>query len=201
MLALDHVAIAAERLGDGVEAVESVLGVPLQTGGQHPHFGTHNQLLGLGAEYLEVIAIDPTAKDLGYPRWFHLDAFQGPPRPTNWILRTTDLEVALEVLGPSYGKPVSLERGDLRWRMAVPQSGLLPFDNCAPAIISWDTPPPTPRLTDRGCRLHSLIVSHPEAEMLRNTFASLLDDHRVEFESGPPAIKVEVSTPSGIREL
>ncbi|MEL6648491.1 MAG: VOC family protein, partial [Pseudomonadota bacterium] len=45
MLELDHLAIAAETLEDGREAVEAALGVSLQPGGQHAHFGTHNLLL------------------------------------------------------------------------------------------------------------------------------------------------------------
>lgn len=177
------------------------MGVPLQQGGQHPHFGTHNQLLRLGTEYLEVIAIDPAASAIGYPRWFHLDAFSGPPRLTNWILRTPDLDAALNVLGPEYGVPVSLQRGDLRWRMAVPREGLLPFDNCAPAIITWETPPPAERLKDRGCALHSLTVSHPGAQELEDALAPLLNEARVRFSTGPAGISADISTPSGMRSL
>jgi hypothetical protein len=62
MLSFDHLAIGAETLDEGVEAVEAALGVPLAPGGGHPAMGTHNRLLSLGpGEYLEVIAIDPDA--------------------------------------------------------------------------------------------------------------------------------------------
>jgi hypothetical protein len=60
-LRLDHLAISAGTLDEGVAAVEEALGVPLAGGGQHPHMATHNRLLGLGDLYLEVIAADPAA--------------------------------------------------------------------------------------------------------------------------------------------
>ena len=59
MLVLDHIAVAATDLAAGAQAVEAKLGLPLQPGGQHPHMGTHNRLMTLGPDYLEVIAIDP----------------------------------------------------------------------------------------------------------------------------------------------
>ena len=94
-LALDHIAISAETLEAGADWVEMALGVPLAGGGKHPHMGTHNRLLSLGDLYLEVIAIDPAAPMPAHPRWFDLDHFAGPPRLTNWICRTSDLDAAL----------------------------------------------------------------------------------------------------------
>ena len=39
---------------------------PLESGGRHPHMGTHNRLLSLGPDlYLEVIAVDPDARSAG----------------------------------------------------------------------------------------------------------------------------------------
>ena len=87
VLGIDHIAISAGRLQEGVEYVEAALGVPLEAGGRHLRFGTHNRLLNLGELYLEVIAIDPQAEAPFAPRWFDLDRFSGRPRPTNWICR------------------------------------------------------------------------------------------------------------------
>ncbi|MEM9350589.1 MAG: VOC family protein [Pseudomonadota bacterium] len=201
MLTLDHIAVAAGDLASGADAVERALGVPLQPGGQHPDFGTHNRLLGLRAEYLEVIAVDPSAPPLGRARWFHLDAFAGPPRLTNWIVRTSSLEAALEALGPEWGVPVSLSRGDLRWRMAVPASGLLPFDNCAPALIEWETEPPMARLTDQGCTLSELVVRHPEVRALAGALEPHLSDARIRFQAGMPGLAARIVTPGGAKVL
>ena len=136
---LDHIAIAGETLEAAVAHVEEALGVPLLPGGKHVHFGTHNQLLGLAdGLYLEAIAIDPSAPALDYPRWFDLDRFEGKPRLNNWICRSDDLEAELARLPKGAGRPVALQRGDLRWRMAVPETGILPLSGSFPALIQWD---------------------------------------------------------------
>ncbi|WP_370657320.1 VOC family protein [Deinococcus sp. KNUC1210] len=71
--ALDHLVFATADLASGQAALEQRLGVPLQPGGQHQYFGTHNAVLNLGPLYLEVIAVDPAAPALPRPRWFELD--------------------------------------------------------------------------------------------------------------------------------
>ena len=40
-----------------------------------------------------------------------------------------------------------LSRGDLRWQMAVPGDGILPFDNMFPALMQWHSPHPAAQLT------------------------------------------------------
>ena len=195
---LDHIVVSAAPLCDGTAALERALGVPLQVGGQHALFGTHNTLLSLGSEdYLEVIAVDPSAAPLPRARWYDLDRFAGPPRLTNWAIRTDDLETALSAMGDGFGTPVAVTRGDLAWRMAVPSDGILPFDNCAPAFIQWDTPPPGPRLTDQACRLEKLIVRHPEATAMAALLADHFQDDRVVFERGTPGLTAVIKTPTG----
>ncbi len=204
LLRLDHIAVAGATLDEAVAACETALGVALQPGGQHPDFATHNRLLGLAdGLYLEAIAIDPAAPAPDRPRWFDLDRFSGPARLTNWICASDDMDGALAKLGQGAGQPVSLRRGDLRWRMAVPQDGVLPFDNLHPALIQWDSPVhPSALLTASGCGLKRLIVAHPEAASLSDRLLPLLDDARVVFETAPvPALRAEIDTPHGLRFL
>ena len=115
-LRLDHIAISAATLDAGADWVKMALGVPLAGGGKHPHMGTHNRLLSLGDLYLEVIAVDPAAPKPAWPRWFGLDDFRGPPRLTNWICRTDDLDAELAAAPPGTGTATDLSRGDYRWR-------------------------------------------------------------------------------------
>lgn len=203
MLRLDHLAVSARALAEGVAAVEEALGVALAGGGQHPHMATHNRLLGLGDIYLEVIAADPQAPRPAWPRWFDLDRFSGPPQLTNWICACDRLEEALAHAPPGAGAPVDLQRGDYRWRMAVPEDGQLPFDGCFPALIQWQGHlHPARALPESGIRLVAFEMTHPQAGALQAALAGRFSDPRVSLRQGPEkAMQAVFATPRGERAL
>jgi len=203
MITFDHIAIAGETLADATAHVEGALGVPLQQGGEHDIFHTHNTLLGLeNGLYLEAIAINPAAPTPTRPRWFDLDRFTGAPRLTNWVCRCDDLDATLAKLPTGFGTPIDIQRGDLRWRMAVPDSGLLPYDNCAPALIQWvGDAHPAPRLAQQGCKLTSLDVRHPQGPALGAMLAAVLLDTRITFSTGPMRLEAQFATAAGPKTL
>lgn len=194
MLELDHLAVSAADLAVGTARIEDLFGVRLAPGGKHPDMGTHNRLLSLGPGlYLEVIAIDAAAPPPDRPRWFDLDNFDGPPRLTTWIVRCDRLEAALADAPEGTGLPMQLQRGDFRWRMAVPELGQLPLGGLAPALIEWQGDAhPADRLPDAGVRLTRLVVSHPRIREVPH-----LDDPRVVLSEGPPSLRTAFSTPKG----
>ena len=204
MLELDHLAVSGESLEAAVAHVEDALGVAMGAGGQHAHFGTHNRLLGLGdGLYLEAIAVDPDVASLPYKRWFDLDRLSGAPRLGNWICRSDKLvtDVAgMAGVGLDVGQPVALTRGDLRWRMAVSESGELPFDDMFPGADAvgccCDA---RALLAPSGCRLLRLEVAHPEAYRLRQVVG--LADTRVVFVEGAAELRAQFETPHGERVL
>jgi len=203
LMEFDHIAVSGATLAEATAACEAALGVTMRPGGRHDVFFTHNTLLGLEyGLYLEAIAVDPGAPVPGRPRWFDLDRFSGKARLTNWICRTSNMDAALERLGPGAGEPVALRRGDLRWRMAVPASGVLPFDNCQPALIEWQSPVhPSVTLGSSGIALRRLTVRHPEAARLEALLSPLLEDQRVVFETGAAGLSAIFDTPRGERVL
>lgn len=202
MFTFDHIAIAAENLADGVQYLEDSLGVKMTPGGEHVLMSTHNRLLGLlDGLYLEVIAINPDAPDPGRPRWFDLDNFRGTPRITNWILRCDDLAASLATLPIRAGEPVVLSRGDLRWQMAVPTDGKLPYDNMAPALIEWDGDAhPANRLPQSGVRMTGFDIQHPEAGTLKSLF-SATKGPALHFNTGDARFTAHFETPHGPRSL
>lgn len=199
---LDHLAVCCRTLAEGEAFVTHRLGVAPGPGGKHALMGTHNLLLGLGDLYLEVIAVDPDAPAPPHPRWFDLDRFAGPPRLAHWIAATDDLSGDIARSPQGTGTPVALARGDLRWRMAVPPDGRLPFAGMFPALIAWDGPlHPAALLADHGLRLTRLVVSHPRAEGLQQALAGRLDDPRLVIVQGAPGLAAHVMTPEGPRLL
>lgn len=204
-LSFDHLVVTARTLDEGTSYVEAVLGTKLSKGGKHVKMGTHNRLLSLGDNaYLEVIAIDPDAPKPAQRRWFNLDTFSGAPRLMNWVCNTDDIEAALEAAPSGTGTPLALMRGDLKWQMAVPEFGRLPFDDAMPALIEWhsDTRPPQ-MLDDVGFRMTRLDVFHPNADDLIAGFPALNALHGfVSVLPGPEKrLIATISTPAGDRVL
>lgn len=198
MLTLDHLAVGAETLEEGVAWVEGKLGVQLRPGGQHAHYGTHNRLLGLAPGlYLEVIAKDPSASPTGRPTWFDLDRFSGPPRLSNWLCRTNVLEAYADIAGPA----VALSRGALTWETTVPDDGSLPMQAGHPTLLRWGAGvrPPGVGLPESGCTLRRLTVTHPQAGWLRDHVR--LDTDLVEFATGAVGLSAEIATPNGLCTL
>ena len=185
MLVLDHIAVAANTLDEGRAFVARRLGIEMGPGGQHARFGTHNLLIGLeDGLYMEVIAIDPQAPPPPDARWFDLDGFAGAPCLHNWICRSEDIEAALAQMPDGAGRVVDLARGDLRWKMAVPQEGKLPYDEICPALMQWQGDHPAAKLPQSGARLKQLELTHPDADALAATLAPLLQDPRVVLKTG-----------------
>ncbi len=199
-LVLDHLAVVGETLEAATAHVEDLLGVTLEPGGVHDVMGTHNRLLSLGpGVYLEAIAINPEADTPKRARWFNLDQFNGPPRLGNWIARTEDLTSALAAAPRGTGVPLALQRGRFMWTMAVPASGQLPYDAVAPALIQWDCAAhPADVLPDRGCRLKALMLTHPQARGLQESFPDLGSVPLVRIREGEtPSLMAVIETPDG----
>lgn len=203
---LDHLVIAARTLGEGRAWLEGRLGVPLQPGGEHRHFGTHNALLSLGPDaYLEVLAVNPAAPVPEHPRWFGLDTpevrerLEDGPLLLHWVARMPDL-AGLD-LAP-HGEALALARGEHRWTLTVPQGGGLPDGGVVPSLIVWHTPPPPSRLPDAGVRLLTLRLGTPDPDGLRATLDRLAFGGEVEvYEAPQPELAATLETPHGLVTL
>ena len=163
--------------------------------------GTHNRLLRLGNIYLEVIAVDPDAPAPNRPRWFGLDSLQlAQPRLIHWVARTDDLEaIAARSLEP-LGTVTDAARGDLRWRITIPDDGHLPLDGLVPTLIEWNSPHPVSRMIESSCELVSLTGSHPQPERVRAALTSI--GARLEVSEGAvPTLRAVISSPNGLVTL
>jgi hypothetical protein len=178
---LDHLALAATTLADGIDYIASLTGVVAHPGGKHVTMGTHNALLRLGERlFLEIIAIDPQGTKPARPRWFGLDgmALQSElterPRLIHWVARTDDIERAAALCPIDLGPAHRLVRGDYRWRITIPDDGRLPGRGLVPTLIQWDVAKhPADALPHCGVTLAQLAGTCPEPAPVRAALAAL----------------------------
>ena len=205
----DHLVVVAQDLRQGCEWVEERLGVRPQPGGKHVAMGTHNALLSLGKRfYLEVIAVDPDGAKPLRPRWFDLDeprmraAMAEGPHLAHWVARTADIDAAAARLS-DLGVPTPMTRGDLTWRITIPDDGHRPGRGLVPTLIQWPgRQHPTDRMTDSGCRLVAVAGEHPEPALVRAELATLGLSETMKVTYGKsPRIAAMIRTAHGIATL
>lgn len=202
---LDHFVVVAHSLAAGSDLVQGALGVRPGPGRKHPHMGTHNLLLALGADvYLEVAAVDPDAAAVSRPRWFglgNLDPQRGA-RLAAWVASTDDIASAA---CPELGDVETMEREGRKWQMTLTADGRPPLDGAGPVLIQRSTSThPASVLPDSGLRLRQLRVRHPAPALVSELLAriGLAARPRVTVVHGAnSALVAEIETPSGLRLL
>ncbi|MEP2921442.1 VOC family protein [Sulfitobacter sp.] len=203
---IDHFAIGANTLDQGVAAMEAKLGVTVPRGGKHDAMSTHNCVMQSGNEsFFELIAIDPDAPaDPGRVRWFTLDdpATQARlaerPRALCWVVGTDDLDAVIAASPVDLGEVVLFTRGDRSWRLTVPKDGHLPMGGLLPAFIEWSPGPhPSTGQQDLGITLEKVVLSYPDPDKLVAILKTLGVDHLADVTEGAAALSFSLGTPNG----
>ena len=211
---VDHLVIAAHSLAQGVAWCEAELGVTPQAGGEHSLMGTHNRVLRISTSqfaraYLEIIAIDPEARDPGRARWFDLDhpalreAIRQQPRLVHFVagceLAAAGLQ-ALAAFGIDRGPLLAAQRdtpsGLLQWKISVRDDGKRLFDGALPTLIEWGELHPAAFLSESGLALVAVAASHPRPDELRAAYEAI-GLEGVTLRAGPPNLSAVLQTPRG----
>lgn len=207
---IDHLIVAATSLAKGADWIEGKLGVRPQPGGKHLSMGTHNAVLSLGPRrYLELMAIDPEGAEPLRKRWFDLDeprmraALAEGPALIHWAARTRDIESDARRNHVDLGTILPMRRGDIEWRMTVPDDGHRPGRGLVPTLIQWpDARHPADGMNDAGLRLVALAGEHPEPAPVRAALAALgLSDTLKVTYGTVPRLAAMLRTPRGIVTL
>lgn len=203
---IDHFAIGADTLEQGVAAMEATLGVTVPRGGKHDAMSTHNCVMQSGNEsFFELIAIDPDAPaDPGRVRWFSLDdpvtkaRLADRPRALCWVVGTNDLDAVVAASPVDLGEVVLFTRGDRSWRLTVPKDGHLPMGGLLPAFIQWSPGPhPSTGQQNLGITLKKVRLSHPNPDDLSAILKTLKVDHLADVGAGDAALSFTLTTPAG----
>ena len=96
-----------------------------------------------------------------------------------------------------------ITRGDLHWRITIPDDGHLPGAGLVPTLIEWPSAShPTDRLADSGIRLVALAGEHPDPAAIRAAIASLGLSETLKVTYGRhPRLAAMLRTPRGIVTL
>ncbi len=207
---LDHLVVAAAALEQGCDWLESGLGVRPQPGGKHVAMGTHNALLRLSpTTYIEVIAVDPAAPPPSRPRWFDLDdvrmraTLAEGPRLVHFVARTRAIDALRRAARIDPGPVHPMTRGDLHWRITIPDDGHLPGAGLVPTLIEWpDGAHPAARMPDARLSLAALAGEHPDPAPVRAALAALgLGDTLKVTYGRHPRLAAMIRTPRGVVTL
>ncbi|WP_410615763.1 VOC family protein [Amycolatopsis sp. lyj-109] len=202
---IDHILYATPDLESAVDDLDRRFGVRLSPGGRHLGLGTRNYLADLGGRtYFEVLGPDPDQPDPAHGRPLGIDDLTRP-RLSTWAARVDDLDEAVRTAtanGCRFDPAVAMsrDRGDgvhLAWRAAVPSEGQ-GFGRVIPFLVQWETEAYAAELSPKGIHLVSLIVSHPEAAMVRGHLAALgLTDCVTVRQAAEPSLQATLRTPAG----
>jgi catechol 2,3-dioxygenase-like lactoylglutathione lyase family enzyme len=167
---IDHLVVGSADLDRGIAWVAARLGVAPVYGGSHDGFGTRNALLGLGAQYLEVLSLDP-----GQPArrgaWAEQVAAIDEPALINLAVARAPLDGAIAM---SRVRPDGVR---LEWELAFTSTPLF--------FIDWkDSEHPSVGLPDGG-RITSVRVTTPEPGLLDGVDG-------VEVREGPWAVEATI---------
>lgn len=210
---LDHIVVGASTLEEGADYVEKILGVRVPDGGEHIMMGTHNKVMTLGnGVYLEIIAVNFEMTPPAQPRWFGLDdpnvlaSLVHSPRLLTWAVNTSDLTQLTLQSKISVGEIKQAERGDLRWKVALPDDGRLSAAGFFPLCIEWQVDfHPSERMPNLDCRLEGIEIHHPRSEWLKHCLTSVSAENLVRIQkcndNQSAFMQAKVLTPSGTRIL
>jgi hypothetical protein len=203
----DHLIVGCATLDAGIEHIARLTGATPIAGGRHSMMGTHNAVMKLGPKlYVELIAIDPDAPPPPRPRWFELDqpamraAIAERPHLIAWAARTDDLDDALMRATIAPGVAMPMTRGELTWRITVPEDGMRPAGGVLPVLIQWTGDAhPAEGLPESGVTLATLAASHPSPGLVREALAAWkLGGALSVTHAATPRVAAMLRTPRGL---
>lgn len=186
---VDHVLLPVADLEAGGRLVHERFGLEAIVGGRHPKVGTANQIVPLGRQYLELIAVVDPEEAKGSRLGVRIGLALAERRTfVAWALRTRDLDaLRARLVDAGWTLPPiaegSRKRPDgavLRWRTQDVDEG--PEPSAIPFVIEWDVPdglhPGEVAASHRDgpAALRRVVVGARDAEAARRKLHTLLGD-------------------------
>jgi hypothetical protein len=191
--------------------VRACLDLDVPFGQRHDYMGTHNHLLQLGgADYLEIVAVDPKGNPPPCARWFGLDDrkavvadWDAGRRLRGWVARTDAIDQVLVGREAIFGRKISLPWQAPTFEFALTGDGALPRGGAAPALIDRrGRPRAMTAIADLGARLRDFTLAHPDPAAVAALYRELAVDRPPDIVQGETLRwRARIDTPSGERAL
>ncbi len=203
---IDHIVYCTHDLSQGIDHIESLIGVKATYGGRHLKRGTHNANIKIGTNsYLEILAPDPDNQDIKAPRWMGIDLID-KPKITRWAIKSNNINNHSEILrnyNPEYGIIQLGERAladgaILKWSLTDPLN--TPEVEAMPFLLDWKKSIHPTLHMNQLCSITSIGLNHPEPEHL-GLFINKLELNIPIIKSKFRAITITLSTPKGIVKI
>ena len=95
-----------------------------------------------------------------------------------------------------------MDRGTFKWRMAVGNDGILPYNGAFPSLIEWKGQEhPCDHLKNANLSLNYVLITHPEAKKLNIALKLFFDKRVVIKEDRDVSISLTLNSPTGNRYI
>ncbi|MFK7732260.1 MAG: VOC family protein [Pseudomonadales bacterium] len=208
---VDHLIFATPQLQEGVDYLQSLLGLRAISGGAHPGLGTCNALIALGQNcYLEVIGPNPEQKNFDGERPFGIDALEGCGQLAGWAARRAGLASFRNIVNPevvvvSDVIPLSRQTPEgelLEWQLSFLSNISASMLSVLPFFIDWgDTPHPSTQCVGQA-QLKCLEIEYPQAANIMPVIDTLeLEVTVTVTTASKPGLRAVIECPKGDIEL
>ena len=177
---IDHFVFGANTLSEGSNTIKKILNEDLSEINTHETMGTHNRVISLGSNYLEIIALDPQNKNANSNTWFNLsdkiyrEKFLKIPKLISFVISSDDLSSSI-----FFEKEFFVSRNKYKWFFKKPNFEYLNKNNFIntnlfPSLINWQSVSPLNEMKKSSYSFDSLeIILNKNHKLLYDFLLSL----------------------------
>ena len=177
---IDHFVFGANTLSEGSNTIKKILDADLSEINSHETMGTHNRVMSLGSNYLEIIALDPKNQNANSNTWFNLsdkiyrEKFLKIPKLISFVISSDDLSSSI-----FFEKEFFVSRNKYKWFFKKPNLEYLSKNNFTntnlfPSLINWQSVSPLNDMKKSSYSFNSLeITLNKNHKLLQDFLLSL----------------------------
>ena len=185
---IDHFVFGANTLCEGSNIIKKILDEDLSEINTHKSMGTHNRVISLGSNYLEIIALDPENQSANSNTWFNLsdriyrEKFLKIPKLISFVISSDEFNSSI-----FFEKEFLVSRNKYKWFFKKPNFQYLKKNNFTntnlfPSLINWRSVSPLNDMKKSSYIFDSLeIILNKNHKLLYDFLLSLNLKEKINF--------------------